>query len=199
MSQKIVDDDWNMIVERLGGSGELDRSAKETGALLRARKVKDGQSLLRLCLAYGPGDKSLRVGAAWAEAANVASLSDVALLKRLKKCSAWLTGLLGKAFESQKTPELLVRPIRLVDGSIIQKKGNAKGVWRIHSVYNLQEKRFDFFELSDEKTGERFDMAPVQPGEIRIGDRAYMQADRIGKVLAAGGDILVRAGWNHGR
>lgn len=42
-------------------------------------------------------------------------------------------------------------------------------------------------------------MAPVVPGEIRIGDRAFMQAGRIGNILEDGGDILVRAGWRHGR
>ena len=63
----------------------------------------------------------------------------------------------------------------------------------------MRERRFSFLELSDEKTGEHLDMAPVVPGEIRIGDRAYMSGDRIGNILEAGGDVLVRAGWNHGR
>jgi hypothetical protein len=31
-------------------------------------------------------------------------------------------------------------------------------------------------------------------GEIRIGDRAYLQPDRIGEVIDAGADIVVRAG-----
>ncbi len=33
----------------------------------------------------------------------------------------------------------------------------------------------------------------------RIADRAYLQADRIAPVLAAGADILVRAGWKNAR
>ncbi len=34
------------------------------------------------------------------------------------------------------------------------------------------------------------------PGEIRIADRAYMQPDRMVRVIAAGADILIRAGWS---
>ena len=34
-------------------------------------------------------------------------------------------------------------------------------------------------------------------GEIRIGDRAYAQPNRLAAVLDGGGDVLVRAGWNN--
>ena len=36
-------------------------------------------------------------------------------------------------------------------------------------------------------------------GEIRIGDRIYLQPDRITAVLDAGGDVVVRAGWRNAR
>ena len=36
-------------------------------------------------------------------------------------------------------------------------------------------------------------------GEIRVGDRAYLQPDRIAKILEAGADIVVRAAWNNAR
>ena len=39
----------------------------------------------------------------------------------------------------------------------------------------------------------------VVQGEIRIGDRAYLQPDRIAAVLDQGADILVRAGWKGAR
>ncbi len=192
-------DDWDMLVETLGGSDLVERLARETGAFTRSRNVKDAESLLRLCLTYGPGDKSLRVGAAWAEATGVASLSDVALLKRLRKCPNWLEALIGTALQGLKAEDVPDRPVRVVDGSVVPKRGSEDGVWRIHSVYDLQEKRFSFFQLSDEKTGEQFDIAPVVPGEIRLGDRAYMQADRIEKNLDGGGDIIVRSPWSAGR
>jgi hypothetical protein len=73
------------------------------------------------------------------------------------------------------------------------------GVWRVHAVFDLPTERFSTFELTDEREGERFDRAAVAPGEIRIGDRAYLQPDRMGAVLAAGADIVVRAKWNGAR
>ena len=49
------------------------------------------------------------------------------------------------------------------------------------------------------KGGERVNRIPVVKGEIRIGDRAYLQPDRIGEIMDAGANIVVRAGWNNAR
>ena len=75
----------------------------------------------------------------------------------------------------------------------------AGGVWRVHAVWSLNDERFSCFELTDESEGEHLDRAAVIPGEIRIGDRAYLQPRRIARVLAAGGDVVVRAPWNGAR
>lgn len=52
---------------------------------------------------------------------------------------------------------------------------------------------------TDQREGERLDRIPVVKHEIRIGDRAYLQPDRIAAVLAAEADVLVRAGWKSAR
>ena len=109
-------DDWEMLVEMLGGREALDRSARATGALARSRKIKNGADLLRLCMAYGPGGQSLRSGAVWAEATGLASLSNIALLKRLRKCTGWLEYLIGQALQNT-TPDMPDRLVRIVDGS----------------------------------------------------------------------------------
>src|SRR3954452_9019959 len=61
----------------------------------------------------------------------------------------------------------------------------------------LPAERFAFFEVTEERGGERFDRIAVEPGEIRVADRAYMQPERIAAVLAAGGDVVVRCGWRN--
>ena len=95
------------------------------------------------------------------------------------------------------------RPIRIVDATTVAKAGRrdrAKGgVWRVHAVFDLPSERFSAFELTDEREGERFDRAAVVPSEIRLGDRAYLQPDRMAAVLEAGADIVVRAKWNGAR
>ena len=68
-----------------------------------------------------------------------------------------------------------------------------------HAAFDLPAERFGYFELTDEHSGEQVDRIPVVAGEIRIGDRVYLQPDRIAAVLDAGGDVVVRAGWRNAR
>ena len=54
----------------------------------------------------------------------------------------------------------------------------------------LRRERFSAFELTDERGGEWLDRIVVIPGEIRIADRAYLQPDRIARVIeGASGNI----------
>ncbi len=90
-----IETDWQALIWRLSQSIDLDATARETGALMRRRCIADAATLLRLALAYGPGGMSLRSAAAWAAMNDVASLSDVALLKRLRGAADWLGGIAG--------------------------------------------------------------------------------------------------------
>ena len=62
---------------------------------MRRRGVGDAAALLRLALAYGPGGMSLRSAAAWAGLNEVAAISDVALLNRLRGSADWLGDIAG--------------------------------------------------------------------------------------------------------
>jgi hypothetical protein len=134
---------------------------------------------------------------------GLADLSNVGLLYRLRQCGGWLSLLVGVAL-SQATPAAgRGRLIRIIDATAVPKAGAAarrkNGLWRIHSAFDLPHERFGYFELTDERSGEQFDRIAVIPGEIRIADRAYLQADRIADVLAQDADVLVRAGWKSAR
>jgi Transposase DDE domain len=198
---------WLRIVDRLGGAELLEKEAREAGAFERARKVKCAVDQLRLVLAYCWGWRGLRLTAAWAEAIGLASLSNVALLKRLRNSVEWLEQLLSRLLGAGGREAGLAaakgRPVRLVDATSVAKAGRAAresgGRWRIHSVFDLASERFTAFELTDESEGEVIDRADVIPGEIRVGDRAYLQPDRIANELDAGADVVVRAGWNNAR
>ena len=161
---------------------------------------------LRLVLAYCWGTRGLRLTAAWAEAIGLASLSNVALLKRLCHSADWLERLVGRLIGAGSREAGVAaakgRPVRLVDATSVAKAGRtlgSGGVWRVHSVFDLASERFTAFDLTDEKEAEVIDRAAVVAGEIRVCDRAYLQPDRIAKVLGAGADIVVRAGWNNAR
>ncbi|MDI7047235.1 IS4 family transposase, partial [Escherichia coli] len=73
-----------------------DTSARNAGALNRRRAIRDAGTLLRRGLAYGPGGMSLRAGTAWAQPHGVATLSNVALLKRLWNAAEWFGILAGQ-------------------------------------------------------------------------------------------------------
>jgi hypothetical protein len=200
----LLDTDWDSaVVDRLGGAAALARSAHETRAFLRPRALKSAVDLLRLILAYCLGSKGLRSTAGWAAAAGLADLSNVALLYRLRQCGDWLAALVGQALSAAAPKASQGRLIRILDGTTVPKAGAAakrqSQVWRIHSAFDLPAERFGCFVLTDQQEGERLDRIPVQPGEIRIADRAYLQADHIAAVREAGADIVVRAGWKSAR
>lgn len=198
---------WLGILDRLGGAELLEREAREAGAFERARKVKCAVDQLRLVLAYCWGWRGLRLTAAWAEAIGLASLSNVALLKRLRKSADWLERLVCRVVSTGAREACLAaakgRPVRLIDATSVAKAGRdareSGGRWRIHSVFDLASERFTVFDLTDESEAEVIDRADVVAGEIRVCDRAYLQPDRIAKLLDAGADVVVRAGWNNAR
>jgi len=199
--ESLANPGWVATVERLGGADLLEREAREHKAFERARAVASAVDLLRLAFAYCLGKAGLRLTAAWAETVGLASLSNVALLKRLRKMVPWLERMVGRLIgPGGPVAAARGRLIRLVDATMIAKAGREGrergGVWRVHAVFDLPTERFSAFELTDEREGERIDRAAVVPGEIRIGDRAYLHAERIANVLAAGADVIVRAPWN---
>jgi hypothetical protein len=191
--------DWQAIVDRLGGADAIKGSARQAKAFVRARVIGSASDLLRLILAYCLGPGGLRSTAAWASAIGLVDISNVALLQRLRRCGDWLGVLVGQALAQGAPGASQGRLIRLIDATAVPQAALAarrkNGLWRIHSAFDLPAERFGFFELTDQHGGERLDRLPVETGEIRIADRAYLQPERIARVLAAGGDVLVRAGW----
>lgn len=181
----------------------LEREARATGAFLRPREVKCGVDLLRLVLAYCLGLMGLRLTAAWAEGIGLASLSNVALLGRLRNTVPWMQSivarLLARPDAHSRPAAARARLIRLVDATTVRKAGKSAResgrLWRIHAVYDLPAEQFSSFELTDEKGAERIDRVAVVPGELRIADRIHCRADELAAVIAKGADVIVRAGW----
>jgi hypothetical protein len=201
--EALLNQDWADVVERLGGAELLARSARETRAFMRPRVIQHAADLLRLVLAYSLGKSGLRATAAWAVSIGLVDLSNVALLYRLRQCGDWLSWLMGRVLAADMPHASQGRLIRIVDATAVPQAGPAarkrSKVWRIHSGFELPRERFGHFELTDQREGERLDRIPVVKGEIRIGDRADLQPERIAAVLADGGDVVVRAGWKSGR
>jgi Transposase DDE domain len=201
--ESLVTEDWDSVVARLGGAEALEASARETKAFLRPRVIASAVDLLRMILAYFLSHRGLRSTATWATSIGFVDISNVGLLYRLRQCGDWLATLVGQVLATAAPPASRGRVIRIIDATTVPKAGAAakrrNKLWRIHSAFDLPYERFGHFELTDQREGETFDRIPVINGEIRIGDRAYMQPDRIAVVLNAGADILVRTPWKGAR
>ena len=92
-----MNEGWGVVLSFLPEHGQ--ELACETGALRGLRKDKSVDALLRtLLLACG---HSLRETVVRARKANLADLSDVALLKRLRKSAEWQRALCIALFREQ--------------------------------------------------------------------------------------------------
>jgi Transposase DDE domain len=202
-SESLVNRDWSGVVARLGGAEALKLTARETKAFVRAREIKSAVDLLRLILAYCLGEQGLRSTAAWATSVGLVDISCVALLYRLRQCGDWFALLVGQTLSAAAPKASQGRLIRIIDATTVRKKGpqgkNKSGVWRIHSAFDLPQERFGHFELTDQKEGERLDRIAPIAGEIRLADRAYLQPERMARLIKAGADFVIRAGWKGAR
>ena len=201
--ESLVNQDWNSVVARLGGTEALKAGARETRAFLRPRGIGNAVDLLRLILAYCLGERGLRLTAAWAASVGLVDISNVALLYRLRQCGDWFALLVGQLLAASAPKATRGRLIRIIDATTVPKAGptarKKSELWRIHSAFDLPHERFGHFELTDQQQGETLDRIPVVKGEIRIGDRAYLQPHRMAALIDAGADLVIRAGWKSAR
>jgi Transposase DDE domain len=200
--ESLVNRDWTGVVARLGGAEALNLTARQTKAFVRAREIRNAVDLLRLILAYCLGEQGLRSTAAWATSVGLVDISCVALLYRLRQCGDWLALLVAQALAGAAPKASQGRLIRIIDATTVPKKGlqdKKTGVWRIHSAFDLPQERFGHIELTDQQEGERLDRVPPVAGEIRLADRAYLQPERMARLIKAGADFVIRAGWKGAR
>jgi len=191
------DPDWQHLLSCLPSSLDLDASARDTEALRRRRQISSGSDLLRLALAYGPCGLSLRGAAAWASMNGLGSLSNVAVLKRLRGAADWLESIVGSLLSDIGFPGFPSGyRLRLTDGTCVSAPGSKGTDWRVHASYDPGAGRFCHLEITDGRGAESLTRGPVVPGDIIIADRGYAQAKGLHRVSEDGGNFLVRTGWN---
>ena len=132
-----------------------------------------------------------------ARQAGLADLSDVALLKRLRKSRDWLYALCAELFREHGTAVSSEGgfQVRAFDATTVQEPGRTGSLWRVHYSVNLPSLGCDFFQLTAAKgasSGESFTQFPICPGDYVLADRGYSTAVGIRHVVAAGGHVTVR-------
>ncbi len=191
-----VKEDWQVLASLFPDG--WDWQARETGAIERKIGIKAPETLLRLFLLHIGRGYSLRETSVRAKESGLAKISDVGLLKRLRRSEDWLHWLCtrlvaenGVLMPSRTGPGA----VRIVDGTIIKEPGKTGSQWRILYSLRLPDLRCDFFDLTatvGAGTGESFTRIPVAPNDLILGDAAYSSAPSIQWVVDHGGGVLVR-------
>lgn len=188
--------EWGAIVSMM--PADFEPSAREQGAIKRARKVEDAATLLRLALIYAHSG-GLRLTAALAAEQGITDMSDVAVLKRLRAGSEWLAGLPARLLADTRRFEQercrIPRRIRVTDATTVSRPGSRGTDWRVHVGYSLAECRIDHVELTDAQGAETLSRVPVEPRDVLVADRGYAHPKGICDAVAAGADLLVRMNW----
>jgi hypothetical protein len=171
--------------------------ARRTDALKGLRQDKSEENLLRTLLIHLACGCSLRETALRARKAGLAKLSDVALLKRLRKSQNWLYALCCQLFEERGMKAVLevALPMRMVDATVVKEPGKTGSLWRIHYSLRWPSLACDFFKLTaaeGEGTGESLKQVAVNKGDHLLADSGYCSASGIHHVAAQGGFLTVR-------
>ena len=189
--QEIHEDrEWRYVATLL--PEDLEESALKTGALIRRREVPDAASLMRMILAYGVCDLSLKDVAAWAKSLGIASISGPGLFYRVRESAVWLEYVLARVLEDQLERNPTGLKLRAVDATVVNGPG-AQGIdWRAHVLIDADTSCIRSVELTDRHGGEKFDRYKFEADEVVLGDRAYSKSPGVYKVVQAGGHVVVR-------
>jgi hypothetical protein len=196
METTFIDEEWQYVLNML--PADLEESAADKLALTRRRQVGSAEDLLRLCLAYGLCDMSLRQTAAWAHVIGLGELSDVAVLKRIQGAADWLGHLIWQWMQDRGLQAPDIKDIvRIVDATVVCQPGSTGTDWRLHLGLDLEQLRICSVEVTGPEGGETFLRHQAGAGEIIVGDRGYAQRAGVASVLDQDAHALVRTNWQN--
>lgn len=188
-------EDWSILLSFFPNNWE--ELAATTNAVKGLRKEKNTENYLRTLLLHLACGYSMRETVTRAKLANIADISDVALLWRLRKSKEWLHSLCVSLFEEQGIA--LNKgggfQVRLFDATTVKEPGKTGSLWRIHYSVTLPTLSCDFFNLTETKgkgTGESFFQFSIKKGDYIIADRGYSTAPGVHHVASKKAYVMVR-------
>ena len=140
---------------------------------------------------------SLRETVVRAKQGGIASISDVALLKRVKAAGEWLCWMAEQLMDSWAHPRIYgvlghEMRIRIIDGSTVQEPGSTGTSWRIHYSLGFPSLNCDEVHITAPNIGESFKLFSVNRGDLFLGDRGYANRGNVNHVVKGGGEVLIR-------
>ena len=140
---------------------------------------------------------SLRETAARASASGLATISDVALWKRLRTSQEWFRwlseGLLDRIEPKRRNRDWSGGyRVVLVDASVICEPGSTGADWRLHYGVLLDSLQCEHFEVTDTSGGESYRRFKFRAGDLAMGDRGYAHPPGIRHVASRGAVSITR-------
>lgn len=172
--------------------------ARRLGVVERLRGFASIDNLMRTLLLHVAQGYSLRETVVRAKASGLGSVSDVALLKRLRNAEPWLRSLCLHLLEEEgiQTPPLPKRwRVRVLDGSLVKEPGRTGSQWRLHYSLQLPGMHCDHLEVTavDGKgVGEKLNRFPAQRGDLVLADRGMSTPVGIRGLVQQGAQVIVR-------
>lgn len=198
--ENALKENWAVIRSLLPGGWE--ERARDCGAVARMRGFASPEALLRTLLLHVARGYSLRETVVQAKAADLAEVSDVALLKRLRKAESWLRELCLSLLQNNQVSvqgREAGRMLRLVDATVVKEPGPTGSLWRLHYSLQIPGLGCDFFALTPTVgagAGESFRRFPVSAGDYILADAGYCTPAGVEHLSLQGAYGLVR--WNSG-
>lgn len=194
VTKAAVSEDWKVLFSFLPENWK--QLAADTGALKGLRKDKSPETLLRILLIYLGCGHSLRETVVRARQSKIAELSDVALLKRLRKSQNWLYELCRALFQENGIAVSDTAQQMYVFGTtVVNESGKTGSQWRVYYSMTLPSFACNFFKLMSTRgkgSAETLEHFPVHPGDYILADRGYFTAKGLEHVAKAGGYVTVR-------
>ena len=190
-----VGQDWDVVTAMLPAHWQA--KAVELGAVRRLRGFDSVQTLLRVLLIHLADGCSLRETAVRARAGELADVSDVALLKRLRGCGPWFQWMaqeLAAGMSLPVAPNALLggRRVRLIDGSSVCEPGATGSTWRLHYALNLHTLSCDEVHVTEADEGESLTRFAVHPGDVIMADRGFANRRGLRHVVQHKADVVLR-------
>jgi len=189
------EEDWDLLVSFFPENWRW--LATRTKALKGLHGDRSPANALRVLLMHVGGGLSLRETAVRARENSLADLSDVAILKRLRKSKKWLRQLCLKLFRERGVSlgRSKGTQVRVFDATTVKEPGKTGSLWRVHYSVQLPSLTCDFFEVTGttgEGTGESFRRFPISAGDYILADRGYCHGPGIEYVDSNRAFVCVR-------
>jgi len=196
MAPSPANEDWE-VLRSLFPSHWQDQ-ARKLGAVERLRGFGSVEDLMRTLLLHVAQGYSLRETVVRAQASGLGTVSDVALLKRLRKAEPWLRSLCLRLLEEngvQAPPLSKGWRVRVLDASRVKEPGRTGSQWRLHYSLLLPSMVCDHLEVTAVEgsgVGEKLHRFPAQRGDLVLADRGMCNPVGIRQLAKQGAHVIVR-------